>query len=312
MNWLEITVKTATEKMDNLIAGLESAGVEGLVIHDEKAIKDFLDNNPHVWDYIENEVFSECRGVSSVQFYLQDSDEGRAQLAAYRTAMPKETFELKQVHDEDWLNNWKKYFKPVEIGQRLLIVPEWETVPLSKERTILRIEPGQAFGTGTHASTSMCLEELEHHRAGKVLDIGCGSGILAVAALLFGAHSAICCDIAPDAACVCRENARLNNIDEHCLTTYTADILSDDTLMQITKQERFDIVFANIVADVIVPLSRHVKRLLRKDGVFICSGIIDGRQYDVRDALINNGLEIISARQTDNWHMLAARTCSDD
>lgn len=306
MDWLEITVKTNTEQLDNLAAQLEELGVTGLIINDEASIREFLDNNPSSWDYVDDEVFSAVRGNSSLQFYLEDSEDGTALLSGYRAALPEEIFEVKRVNDEDWLNNWKSFFKPLEVGRRLLIVPEWEPIPAT-DRVVLRIEPKNVFGTGSHASTRMCLEELENHPAKCVLDLGCGSGILGVAALLFGADSMIGCDISEDAEAVCLDNAALNGIDSSRLQIFTANVLEGNTLYDIIGDRRFDIVFANIIADVIIPLAPHIKNILAKDGVFICSGIIDGRELEVRAALESNGLELIQARQTDNWHMLAAR-----
>ena len=306
MDWLEITVETKPEQLDALTGQLEDLGVEGLVINDEASIRDFLDNNPTAWDFVDDEVFESLKGRTAVQFYLEDSAAGQAQLSEYRNALPDLSFSVRQVRDEDWMNNWKAFFKPVNIGERLLIVPEWEPIPQDTGRVILRIEPKNAFGTGAHASTKMCLEELEQHPATKVLDLGSGSGILAVAALLFGAESAIACDLAQDAEAVCRDNARLNGLEDARLQAYTGNILDGAVLDRITGGAQFDIVFANIIADVIIPLAPMVKNLLAPAGVFICSGIIDGREDEVLAALRQNGLRIVNHRHTDNWHMLCA------
>ncbi len=306
MDWLEITIETTSGALDALVARLEDLGVQGLVINDEKALREHLDNNPAAWDFVDEEVFSGLQGRSNVQFYLEDSSGGQAQLEEYRAALPGYELSVRRVCDEDWLNSWKAYFKPLEIGRRLLIVPEWEPVPDNTDRVILRIEPQNAFGTGTHASTRMCLEELETRRAGSVLDLGSGSGILSVAALLFGADSAVACDVSPDAAAVCRDNARLNGIEDGRLRVYTGDILDSAVLARTTGGQRFDIVFANIIADVIIALAPLVRGLLVPGGVFICSGIIDGREAEVRDALETSGLRILNARREENWHMLCA------
>lgn len=307
MDWLEITVNTTPEDIDALTALLEELGVEGLVINDEASIRAHLDNNPASWDYVDDGVFSKVRGGSNLQFYLEDSEEGLLRLSEIRAALPGTVFGAKHVRDEDWLNSWRQFFKPMEIGRRLLVTPAWEPVHENTDRVILRIEPKLAFGTGEHASTRMCLEELENHPARKVLDLGCGSGILSVAALLLGAESAVACDIAPDAAAVCMDNLRLNNLDDAAMTVFTGDILSDTLLDDITGGQLFDIVFANIIADVIIPLTRRVPGLLAPCGTFICSGIIDGRQDEVRAAMEHCGLEIVSARRAEGWHMFAAR-----
>lgn len=307
MDWLEVTVNTTPVELDSLAQSLEDLGIEGLVINDEASIRSFLDNNPKAWDYVDDAVFAQAGGASSVQFYLEDSAEGEGRLSEYRASLPGKIFSVKKVRDEDWLNNWKNYFKPIEIGRRLLVVPAWEPDPDNMGRVILRIEPKLAFGTGAHASTRMCLEELENHPAREVLDLGCGSGILAVAALLLGAGHAVCCDISPDAASVCYDNVLLNGLQKEALEACTGDILSGETLRAITGGKRFEIVFANIIADVIISLSGHVAGLLTPNGVFICSGIIDGRQAEVLTALEKNGLAVFRSRRADNWHMFAAR-----
>ena len=308
MDWLEIVVYTQSDRLEELIEKLEEMNVGGLVINDEASIREFLKNNPKAWDYVDDEVFKGFQQGSSLQFYLEDSAEGAKQLEMYREALPDVTFDVRHVNDEDWLNSWRAYFKPIEIGSRLLIVPAWEDAPSDTGRIILRIEPGQVFGTGAHASTRMCLAELENHQAEKVLDLGCGSGILAVGALLFGAEKAICCDIAENAETVCIENARLNGIDESRVQAFTSDILDERELLHVTEGARFDIVFANIIADVIIPLAQNVCTFLKPEGLFICSGIIDGRQNEVRKALEDSGLEIVRVRQSEGWHMFAARS----
>ena len=306
MDWLEITVGTTPEELDGLVRSLEELGVECLVINDEASIREVLDNNPKSWDYVEDDVFTGMRGKSSVQFYLEDSEAGQRLFTEYRAALHGRSIEVRHVRDEDWQDNWKKYFKPIPVGRRLLIVPAWEEPPEETDRTILRIEPQLAFGTGAHASTRLCLEELCEHHAATVLDLGCGSGILAVAALLLGAERAVCADIAADAAAVCRENARLNGLPDHRISAHTGDVLDSFVLDAVTGGRTFDIVFANIIADVIIPLARHIPGLLAPGGVFICSGIIDGRQDEVRAALGAAGLAISSARGADGWHMFAS------
>lgn len=306
MDWLEITIATTPEALDTLVLELENLGVEGVVINDEASIRASLDNTPSSWDFVDDEVFDRLKGATTVQFYIEDSAEGYRALDSYKAALPNHCFTQKPVCDEDWQNNWKSYFKPLDVGKRLLIVPAWEPIPQETDRVILRIEPQLAFGTGGHASTRMCLEELEKYSPRTVLDLGCGSGILSVAALLFGAESALCCDIAPDAAAVCHDNIQLNGLPPDAISAHTADILSGSTLQDLVQGRRYDVVFANIIADVIIPLAAHVPALLAPEGVFICSGIINGREAEVRAALEAVGLHICTAKTSDGWHMLAA------
>jgi ribosomal protein L11 methyltransferase len=310
MNWLEITVKTTPGKLESVGGKLLDLGAQGLVIQDEAAVNDFFEYGPKTWDYVDDDVYQSVRGVSAIQFYLEDTESGKAELDHIRSFFPEESFSVKQVRDEDWENNWRQYYKPMNIGNRLMIVPEWEPVPEGTGRVILKLEPKNIFGNGSHASTKMCLEELECHiaeQAKNVLDLGCGSGILSIAALLLGAESAVACDIAGDAPKVASENGLLNGIGRDRLSVCTGDILSEAVLSSITGGRRFDIVFANIVADVIIALSPAVKELLNPDGVFICSGIIDGRQNEVASALSVSGLRIVNARSIDNWHAFAAK-----
>jgi ribosomal protein L11 methyltransferase len=310
MNWLEITVDTKPGELEQVAGQLMELGAQGLVINDESSVNDFLEHGPKSWDYIGDEVYEAVRGISSIQFYLEDSESGYAELTRILSLLPEASFSVKQVRDEDWENNWRQYYKPMRIGDRLLIVPAWEPVPEGTNRVVLKLEPKNIFGNGSHASTIMCLEELEQHpaqAAKQVLDLGCGSGILSIAALLLGAESAIACDIVEDAPKVALENGILNGIDSGRLTVFTGDILSEQVLAKIAGGRRFDIVFANIVADVIIALSPHVKNLLSREGVFICSGIIEGRQEEVTAALTQNGLAVIHARNIDNWHAFAAR-----
>ena len=193
----------------------------------------------------------------------------------------------------------KNYFKIKEAGERLVICPAWETAKTHKK--ILKIDPGAAFGTGTHPTTFMCLELLDKYvnENKTILDIGCGSGILSVASALLGAKSAIGVDIDETAVKVSKETARLNNVDSLC-SFMVGDAIKD-------VQGKFDIIVANIVADVIIYLSDKIKPLLNKGGMFICSGIIEGRQEEVEAALKNAGLEIFEYKITDNWYAFGGR-----
>ncbi len=304
MNWLEITVRSAPEKLDELCAALESAGVSGLVVNDETAVNDFLDKNRKYWDYVDDEVFERIRGVCSVQFYLEDSLDGKAELERVKASVPGD-YSVGTIRNEDWENNWKQYYKPIEVGSRLVIVPQWEEIPTSG-RIPLRMDPGLIFGTGSHPTTRMCLEEIENRPAEKVLDLGCGSGILGIAALLLGARDVSGCDIDEKAPNVVMENAALNGIGPDRLHVYAGDILSDRRLGEKIAGE-YDLVLANIVADVIIALAGMVPGWLEKNGTFVCSGIIEGRQPEVEAALKKAGLEIIGHRTSEEWHCFITR-----
>ncbi|MBQ3405602.1 MAG: 50S ribosomal protein L11 methyltransferase, partial [Oscillospiraceae bacterium] len=206
--------------------------------------------------------------------------------------------------DEDWENNWKAYYKPVTVGERLFIVPSWEEAPEAPGRVILRLDPGLIFGTGTHATTRMCLEEIEKLDldSERVLDLGCGSGILAIAALLCGAESAFGCDIDPKAPDIVMENAALNGIGPEDLTVRAGDVLADTRLQKMISKSRYGLVLANIVADVIIALAPLACGWLSEDGRFICSGIIEGRQAEVEKALRDAGFTLAGHRCQEDWH----------
>ena len=303
MQWLEITVNTTHEQMEALAEKLGNLGISGVVLEDERDVENFLENNRKYWDYVDEEYMRSLKGVSRVKFYLENSPDGRAGLSRIEGLLPEQVFSCRVVRDEDWENNWKQYYKPIPVGEKLLIVPQWEELPEADGHTVLRLDPGLIFGTGGHATTKMCLEALcEAPLSGKrVLDLGCGSGILAIAALLLGAEKAVGCDIDEKAPAVVMENAALNGISSEALHVFSGDVLSDRTLSARLSGEKFQIVLMNIVADVIIALSRKIRDFLAPDGLFICSGVIDGREAEVVSALESAGFRILEHRRRDGW-----------
>ena len=305
MEWLEVTVNTSHAELDAVAARLISLGVDGLITEDEEEITHFLEENRKYWDYVDEDFAAYIRGKSRIKFYLEGSDEGRKQLAAIESAMPEREFSSALVCDEDWENNWKRYYKPIPIGERLIIVPEWLSVPEEYAgRTALRLDPGLIFGTGAHATTKMCLATLERvSGAGKrVLDLGCGSGILAIAALLLGCDSAVGVDIDEKAPAVVMANAALSGIGPDRLTAFAGDVLSEGDLTRRLRDEKFQIVTANIVADVIIAIAKRASEFTAEGGAFIASGIIDGREAEVERAITEAGFTIIDRLKMDNWH----------
>lgn len=304
MNWLEITINTKSGEIDGLCSQLEDLGVEGLIIEDETEYADFLENNRKYWDYVDDELLDSWKGLSRVKFYIEDSEAGGKALEGLKAAMPDKEFFVAEVKDEDWENNWKEYYKPVEVGKRLLIVPQWEEIPETHGRCVLRLDPGLIFGTGTHPTTKMCLEALEDiAKSGKtVLDLGCGSGILAIAALIFGADKAYGCDIDPKAPGVAMENAALNGIYSDKLEVYAGDVISDKAMKDKFGVRKYEIITANIVADVIISICAQAKLWLKRGGSFICSGIIGARCDEVKTALVKSGFVIKQEIEDSDWY----------
>ena len=215
---------------------------------------------------------------------------------------------MDNVADADWENNWKQFYKPMEIGDRLLVVPEWEQAS-DPQRITLRLNPGLTFGTGSHATTRLCLQALDAHIHGgeKVLDLGCGSGILSIAALRLGAASAFACDIDEKCVDVAYENAALNNITRDTYTVRWGDVLHDQQL-RTEMGGGYDMVVANIVADVIMGLSGSVRDFLKPGGLFLCSGIIDDRAEEVLQKLKSDDWDVIEQRSSEGWFSYLSRT----
>ena len=309
IKWLEVTVNTTPERLDTVCAQLAAAGMDSLVIEDEQDFLNFLEQNKRYWDYVDQELLDRMHGVTRVKFYVTDDGDGRAQLTQYTHGLEEE-YTATPLADNDWAYSWQKYYKPLEIGARLYVVPQWlREEPIPAGRVPFYLNPGLTFGTGSHASTQLCLEGVEEHTlpGRDVLDLGCGSGILSIAALCLGAKSAVAVDIDPKAVDVAYENAALNGIGRDRYTVQAGNVLSDAALAAELAQNKYHLVLANIVADVIIPLAPQVPGLLEEDGVFLCSGIIDTRTREVEEALKRVGLTVTKKREKNGWAALEAR-----
>ena len=324
MKWLEIHIDTNHAGLDTVEALLSSLDVDGLVIDDEAEFQDFLENNRQYWDYVDEDLEASMRGKSRITFYLPADETGFSKMAEVRIALEKLKQErtdcgtllmtLDNLEDADWENNWKQYYKPMEIGERLLVIPQWlQEDPkvkklLSQGRVPLILDPGLTFGTGSHATTRLCLTALERyiHGGERVLDLGCGSGILSIAALRLGAASATAVDIDDKCLTVPYENAALNGIGKDTYTVLVGDVFSDEAF-RARVGGGYDILAANIVADVIKALAPMARSFLKPGGLFLCSGIIDDRAEEVAQALTDAGLEILETRSSEGWFSYLCR-----
>lgn len=317
--WLEVSIDTVSDCLEDLAAYLTARGIVGLVLEDENDLEQFEDEQQDCWDQVDEGLKNALRGVSRVKFYVTDDEDGRVRLEdvqsgleAFRTRVDKEAGSLrvttKALQEEDWAHNWQKYYQPFPVGERLYVVPEWmrgQAVP--EGRIPLYLNPGLIFGTGSHGTTRLCLEGVERYaRPGdRVLDLGTGSGILSIAALLLGASSAVGCDIDPKASRVAAENAGFNGITG-AFRVETGNVIGDGDLRD-QLAGRYQLVLANIIADVIIPLIPYVEHFLAPGGVFLTSGIIQHRAEDVAQALEGHGYQILERQDREGWVFYAAR-----
>ena len=323
MEWLELHIDTNHAGLDVVETFLSAHGIDGVVIDDETDFQSFLENNRQYWDYVDEDLEKSMQGRSRITFYLQADEEGFSKLVEIRIALEElKTLRrdfgtllltMANLKDSDWENNWKQYYKPMEIGDRLLVIPEWEQKavqgqPKYQGKVPLILESGLTFGTGSHATTRLCLTALEKSVSGgeRILDLGCGSGILSIAALRLGAEEAVAVDIDDKCLTVAYENAALNGIGKDAYTVLVGDVLSSDA-MRRKLGSGYDIVLANIVADVIIGLAPMVRGFLKEGGVFLCSGIIDDRAHEVADKLRAAGWEITESRSAEGWFAYTCR-----
>lgn len=296
-NWNQIKVTASSEIAETVIAVMTSMDFSGgLMIED---YSDICDNN---YDYIEDELLNKDKNIVIVSAYVSEQDDLNKALEQVKLLLPiGANLEVITVAESDWANNWKKYYKPMRVGKNIVIKPSWEEYSQKPNDVVVELDPGMAFGTGTHETTRMCMEELEKYVTPEtdVLDVGCGSGILAITGLLLGAKSATGVDIEAVATKVARGNGERNGFVEPVYTIKQGNLVDAIT-------GKYDVVVANIIADVIIILSSDIKAYLKPSSVFICSGIIDDRADDVEKALVQNGLQIINIIKQGEW---VAMTC---
>ncbi len=312
MDWIQVCIYTTSMGIEAVSGRLLQLGIYGIEIEDEQDFKSFLEENKSIWDYVDEELVKQKEGETCVKTYISASDPDT--LAAIKTSMTelKEYDEngdfgrleisLSDIKEEDWSNNWKQYFHTMEIGDSLIVKPFWEKAENS-EKKIFEINPGLSFGTGSHHTTRLCLEDVQNVvKAGdEVLDLGCGSGILSIVSLMYGAKSVLAVDIDPNSAETAYDNLERNGFSKDAYSVVIGNILSDEAVQEKVFEKKYDLVLANIVADVIIASLPIVKKALKPNGTFITSGIIKDRADEVTAALSENGFEIISDKSSADW-----------
>lgn len=315
MRWNKFTIKTRTEAEDIVIATLAEIGIEGVEIEDKVPLSEddkrqmFVDILP---DGPEDD------GIAYLTFYLEEDADTETILANVRQEMEdlrmfldigEGTIAASQTEDKDWINNWKEYFHQFYVDD-ILIIPSWEQVKeQDQDKMIIHIDPGTAFGTGMHETTQLCLRQIKKYVTDQteLLDIGTGSGILSIAALKLGAKHALGTDLDPCAISAVRENLEANEIPDGSMQVLLGNIIDDQKVQDAAGYEKYDIAVANILAEVLLPLTPVVVNHLKHGGIYITSGIIDEKETVVVEAVKKAGLEVIEVTRQNDWVSVAAR-----
>jgi ribosomal protein L11 methyltransferase len=312
MDWIEVTLKTTAEGADVAAQVFYDVGVTGVVVEDPDAIQQ-AQSDERNWDYIDDSMLAKMEEEVLVKAYLSNDASFEDKFALikekikwlqqldYGLDMGTLSIELTHVKEEDWANNWKKYYKPLKVSNRIVIKPSWEQYNSKDDEVVLEMDPGMAFGTGTHETTTLCIDALDRYlKSGEtVVDIGCGTGVLAVSSLLLGAEKATAIDLDSNAVQVAKENAERNQVD------HRLEVIHGNLLDQVHGQ--FDIAVANIIADVILDLTKSIRSFLKPNGLFIASGIILDRLQDVIEGMEASGLELIEKKTKGEWAVVVCK-----
>ena len=321
MDWIKVTVYTTTAGLEVVSGRLMQLGITGIVTEDETEFNAFLEETKDAWDYVDEDLVRSMSGESRVIVYVSDDISGRELLAAINASMAelgtmnedgiygRLAVEIEGTKTEDWANAWKQYFHTMEIGERILVKPYWEEIEKPQDRVVFSINPGMSFGTGSHETTQLCLTQLEKYITpdSLMLDLGCGSGILSVVSLLLGAKKAVAVDIDPNCIDTAYENADMNGISRDRYKVISGNVVTDPDVKAIISEHKYDVVAANIVADVIIGLAPAARLYMKEGGVFITSGIIDGRQDEVRSALESEGFTVINTERRKDWWSIVCK-----
>lgn len=313
MNWTEVVIKTTTPGSDIIAEVFYEAGISGAVIEDRSDIE-IYQKPEGVWDYIDEDILDDMDPDVLVKGYLPDDEKHHDRIQyiqdriRYLKSLELDEIDLGQcsimlnhVKDEDWATSWKKYYKPIKIGKSIVIKPTWETYIKNEDEVIIELDPGMAFGTGTHETTMMCIQLIEKYlkTGDKVIDVGCGSGVLSLVVAKLGAETCLAVDFDTFAVKITRENVILNKLEDKVIAK------ESNLLDHITVHA--DIIIANIIADVIMKLSNSVYEHLNNDGIFIASGIIKDRTTDVENVLYKDGFQVIEMLSMGEWVAFAFR-----
>lgn len=317
MKWKKYTIETTTAAEDYMAQCLMEIGIEGIEIEDNIPLTK-ADQADMFIDFLPELPPDE--GKSNISFYIEDDGSDQTEILKQVKITLEEMRQFvdigsgiitsSETEDLDWINNWKKYFSSFTIGN-ILIKPTWEELKEEdKDKFMIEIDPGISFGTGKHETTQLCIKELvkyigEDHP--KVLDVGCGSGILSIVALKLGAREVVGTDIDADCMISTRENMEVNHLDETKGTFYVGNLIDDVELQEKVGTEEYEIVVANILADVIIPMAPVIPARLKKGGYFITSGIIDFKENQVKEAIEAAGMEIVQINHQGEWVNITAR-----
>lgn len=314
MEWTEVNIYTATDGIELICSNLMDIGIKGFVIKDSDDFSEFLENKNGQWDYIDNDLMGLADCETCITVYLPCNNQGADMMLAIKSMLlemkSKDTYgvygrleaEFSSIREEDWANNWKQYFKPFKVGDKLAVKPSWEEYTNDDGRIILEIDPASSFGTGQHHTTRLCLELLQSciKKGDRLLDMGCGSGILSIAGVLLGASDTVAVDIEENAVKTAAENAAKNNIPETQYKTFFGNILTDEKLAD-EIDGKYDVITANIVADVLIAMKDFFVRYLRKGGTLIISGIIEERMEEVLTAVESVGFIRQNVSIKEGW-----------
>ena len=315
MKWKKFTLKTLSEVEDIVISTLAEAGVEGVEIEDKVPLTE-SDKQQMFVDILPEGPKDD--GIAYLNFYVEeDTDETellervKAELDDLRNFMDigECTITASETEDKDWINNWKQYFKQFYVDD-ILIIPSWEEVkPEDRDKMIIHIDPGTAFGTGMHETTQLCIRQLKKYvtKDTELLDVGTGSGILSIIALKLGARHAVGTDLDPCAVPAVEENKEVNGIPVEAFDMMIGNIIDDKEVQDKVGYEKYDIVTANILADVLVPLTPVIVHQMKPGAVYITSGILDVKEEVVKEAVVAAGLEVVEVTHQGEWVSVTAR-----